>query len=223
MPQRIDSDPGRVAAKGSKTKSRRAERIDRAVRALSQGRDREANFRLLYEAYCRPLRGFFGRQGFSPEECFDLTQETFFSIYKSMETYRHEGRFEGWLFRLAKTTYLKRWRAASTAKRSGQEVDPEEIGDAAAAVASPAGQLDSVLHEERRQAMRRAVGELPRKMRKCMTLHLYHELTYREIAVILKIEVNTVKAHMFQGRNKLLEQLGTDVLGERDDLGRITR
>ena len=50
--------------------------------------------------------------------------------------------------------------------------------------------------------MRRAVRDLPEQMRECLTLRLYHELSYREIAMVMKVTVDTVKTHLFQARRR---------------------
>ena len=55
--------------------------------------------------------------------------------------------------------------------------------------------------------MRQAIEKLPEQMRKCMVLRIYQELAYREIATVMKIKIDTVKAHLFQGRAKLKEML----------------
>ena len=190
-------------------------RVERAVDAFQTGIDRESSFRILYESYYRPLQRFFARKGLSPEESLDLTQETFFGIYKGLRTYRPEGRFDGWLYRLATTTYLKKLRAAATVKRSGEEVPYEQV-QGSRAVGTTGGQLEGVLDEERRRAIRAAVRELPEQMRRCLILRIYHDLAYREIATIMRLKIDTVKAHLFQARKKLREKLSDLDLEEPD-------
>jgi len=177
--------------------------IDRAIRSFQAGRDREGSFRVLFDTYRAPLLRFFARKGFSPEEQSDLAQETFLGIYKGLGGFRHESRFESWLYRLATTTYLKRLRAAATDKRRGREVVHDETAPPVAETRPLGDPLGGVLREERREALRQAVRELPGQMRKCLTLRIYHELSYREIASVMRIELDTVKAHLFQAREKL--------------------
>ncbi len=182
------------------------QRINRAAEALSKGVDYDANFWFLHDTFYRPLRRFFSGKGFSPEVCDDLTQETFFGIHIGMKTYRHQERFEGWLYQLATTTYLKCIRKAGAAKRSAPEVQYEDVPGAA--VSRPASQLEAMLDQEDRDRMRREIDTLPKQMRQCLKLHLVQGLTYAEVAIVMKININTVKAHMFQGRKKLQAMLG---------------
>jgi len=195
-----------VARRGDRPRSR-GEEIAEAVQSFQAGREREASFRFLYRSYFRPLRRFFAAKGMSPEACEDLTQETFLGIYKGLETYRHQMRFASWLYRLATNVYLKRLRAAGTAKRSGREVALDAELGAEAAADGPPDPLEDVIRSEELEAMRRAIRELPEQMRKCLTLRLYHEMSYQEIAVVMKLEVDTVRAHLFQARRRLRAEL----------------
>lgn len=190
------------------------ERIDRAIEAFCRKSDRERSFRFLFDTYYRPLLRFFRRKGFVQEDARDLTQETFLRIYKGLEGYRREARFETWLYRVATTTYLKRLRASSTQKRRGHEVATMELeGDPSLArsAATPEPQLSAVLGGERREALRRAVAELPAQMRTALVLRIYQELAYREIAVVMRVSIETVKAHLFQARHKLEKALSEEV------------
>lgn len=200
-------------------------RVGRGVGAGGGGNGRhpgsadiEIEFQDLFRRYYRPVLGFFARKGFAPEDALDLTQETFLGIYKGLGAFRGESRIETWLYKVATTTYLKRLRASATAKRAGVELAYDEApggdsraswpGAAAVAAASAEGsQLEEVLGDERRQAMRRAIADLPEQMRKCLTLRVYQEMTYREIATVMRLKIDTVKAHLFQARRKLRKGL----------------
>jgi RNA polymerase sigma-70 factor (ECF subfamily) len=181
-----------------------------AVRRFQAGGDREAAFRRIFERYQRPVERFFARRGLPPEECRDLTQETFLGIYRGLEGWRPEARFGTWVFKIAATTYLKRNRRRAAAKRAAPEVAQEEIGGADA-LPSPGTQLDRVLDDERRRALRRAMGELPDQMRRCLALRVEQDLKYREIASVMRLSIDTVKAHLFQARQRLKERLGDEL------------
>ena len=131
-----------------------------------------------------------------------------------MSGFRGESRFETWLYRLATTTYLKERRSAATAKRRGRELAADEVPESAAPLVSPPAPLDGLIGEDRRRLRRAAVAELPERMRRCVTLRIYHEMSYREIGTVLAIEADTVKAHLFQARKKLREAMPEERFGE---------
>jgi RNA polymerase sigma-70 factor (ECF subfamily) len=188
--------------------------IERAVRRFQDGDDLEGAFRLLYETFFRPLQRFFARKGFSPDDCLDLTQETFLGIYKGLKGYEDRQRFAAWLYRVATTTYLKRLRRAGTIKRSAEEVSRDAMEHPEPTLAVPARQLHGLVADERRRELRAAVAELPEQMRHCLTLRLYHQLSYQEIAAVKKLSIETVRAHLFRARKRLRETLADHALDE---------
>ena len=194
-----------------------------AIENFQAGTEREQSYRFLVERFYQPVRGFFARRVFSADDCLDLTQETFLGLYRGLEGYRAEARFEFWLFRIAQTTYLKWLR---TRKRR-DEVSLQEAGRPVAAGASSTTrpedhepvvavgetQLADVLRGERFELLREAIAELPEQMRRCVTLRVYQDRSYREIAEIQDVSIETVKAHLFQARKKLKEKLKDKVEG----------
>ena len=63
---------------------------------------------------------------------------------------------------------------------------------------------------ERREALARALEGLPPQMRQVLTLRIDQDLKYREIAEVLQISIETVKAHLFQARQRLRTELGEE-------------
>lgn len=213
----MPSDDAAASASGGAAGTTPPRVVD-AIRRFREGgeAERERSFQLLYETYFRVIQRFFARRGASPDDALDLTQETFLGIYKGLEAYEHRQRFEAWIFRIATTTYLKWRRRAATAKRAGIEIPRDAMENPETIASTPGRQLGSVLGKERKKALRAAVDELPEQMRDCLTLRLYHDLAYREIAVAKKISIETVKAHLFRARNRLREELADLVLGDFD-------
>jgi len=181
-----------------------------AIHRFQQGRDRDAAFRAIHDRFFRPLQRFFARRGASPDDSLDLTQETFLRVYKALEGYEHRERFAAWLFRVATTTHLKWLRRGRAAKRDAVEIshDADEMEvPVAAAMAVSERQLDALLEAERRRRLHAEVDRLPEPMRDCLTLRLVHQLSYREIAVVKKLSLEAVKAHLFRARRTLRENL----------------
>lgn len=181
--------------------------LERAALAFQAGIDREHNFRLLFERFHRPVERFFARRGVAPEDCLDLTQETFLCIYRGLESYRTQDRLGHWVLRIAATTFLQWLRAGRAGKRAGR-TEPVEEAEAAPAMLLEGGQLDDLLDGEQRRALRQAVVELPAQMRNCLLMRLERDLSYPEIATLMRLSPETVKAHLFQARRRLKEKLG---------------
>lgn len=190
--------------------------IEDAVARFQSHTEREESFRWLYQTFFPAIERFFSRKGIAPEDCLDLTQETFLGIYRGLDAFRSDARFETWLYRVATSTYLKSLRTGSTAKRKGHNVPLDDGVTAEPALGSPADQLEDVLEDERARVMAAAVRRLPDQMRKCLTFRLYQQLAYREIAEVMKLNIETVKVHLFKARKKLKEELRDYTLDELD-------
>ena len=191
----------------------------RWVRDLQAGSAVEDNSRRLFEHFYDWVRSFFGRRGFSAEEAEDLAQDTFSQVFREVASFREESSFTGWFFAVAANVYRNERRRRETIKRAAHTVslDPgegEDSPDPAVEVRSRQASPERTVYEkERREALHRVIDGMPPQMRRCLVLRLERELKYREIATLLKMNIETVKAHLFNARQRLKEALGDD-LGE---------
>ncbi len=195
------------------------QRIRRVIERWQAGSDREAGFRTLVESYYRPVRYYFAKRGFSAEDARDLTQETFFGVYRGLRRFRREARFDTWLYQIAANTCRKALRDRHVQKRR-LEVEAKSMTDLPHDVARPGEAADAalsgVLRKERRARLRRAIANLPVRMRTCLAMRVYQEHSYQEIAAAMRLSVETVKAHLYQARRRLKEEMSEDSPGGDD-------
>lgn len=184
---------------------------EETVNALRRGLETDFYFRCLYERHFSRTRLFFLRKKISPDDALELTQDVFFSVYQKLATLREPADFEAWLYRIALNAFRNHLEKSKAGKRAGISVELENedeernlLEKIAADLASP---LENLVEAERERLFRRAIEELPEQMRRVFYLKIVNELTGEEIAVALGISVNTVKAHVFQARQKLRERL----------------
>jgi RNA polymerase sigma-70 factor, ECF subfamily len=187
------------------------------VARIQSGLDHEESSRLLFERHQRSVHAFFSRRGFGSEECRDLTQDVFLRVFKSIGSFRKESRFERWLFEVAAHVYHNELRRRSASKREGFEDSLEDAMERDPALGAGRGgegfvlepdALAGLLERERLDALRAALKEMPHQMRTCFLLRYARGHKYREIAVLMKISVETVKAHLYQARSRLKLRLG---------------
>ncbi|MCP4664114.1 MAG: sigma-70 family RNA polymerase sigma factor [bacterium] len=195
--------------------------VARAVADFQAGIDRGRNFRLLFDRFYQPVKRFFAKR-VAPEDCLDLTQETFLGLYRGLDSFRGEAQFATWLFRIAHTTHLGWLRRRKVREDVRHEIPGPSSQQAAAlddhqpvAVASEKSPLEQVLLREHLELLRETIEELPEKMQKCLKLRVYQELSYQEITDFMGISIETVKAHLFQARKRLGTRL-QDAFGEID-------
>jgi RNA polymerase sigma-70 factor, ECF subfamily len=186
------------------------------IREIKQGLNVETNFRWLFDRHYAQLLRFFRRKGFDPEICRDLTQDTFVSVYKGLKDLRQEEQFESWLFAIAHNTWCSLIESRAAQKRSATVLSLEGEGESddrlpiAARLADPnADPLTVALEKEKLEKLREALVHLPKQMRHCAQLRVVHEMSYAEIAALMGISVNTVKAHLHQAQKALRTQLSS--------------
>jgi RNA polymerase sigma-70 factor (ECF subfamily) len=187
--------------------------IEDLLRDFQQGRDREACFHVLFTRFYPQVCRFFIRKGMSPEDSRDLTQDVLFSVYKGLGAIQDESHFVSWLFTIARNTFTNELEKRHAKKRSGIHVLPKKGADEATLDDLPATATDDALQRmldrEKTEKLSAALETLPPQMRRCVQLRVAEDSSYQEIAVVLGISVNTVKAHLFKARKSLQEKLGS--------------
>jgi RNA polymerase sigma-70 factor (ECF subfamily) len=191
------------------------------VERIQQGIDPEGNFERLFRRHYDSLRRFFVHRRFSPEDASDLTQDVFFRVYKSIGTWRGDARFESWLFEIAANVWHNELRRRGTVKRKARETSLDELDEQgkprSESIESGADNaLDEALERERSQGLAAEIQKLPPQMRQVFLLRYQQDRKYKEIALLLGISIETVKAHLFQARKRLrlaLEDPGEETEG----------
>ena len=153
----------------------------------------------------------------SPEDCRDLTQETLFSVYKGLKDLRQESQFESWMYKIAMNEYRNEIERRHAKKREASQVSLEEVENpsedqhlpARQVVAPGADPMEALLDKEKLEKLRAALEELPEQMRRCAQLRVAKDLSYQEIASLMGISINTVKAHLHQAQKVLREKLSS--------------
>jgi len=186
------------------------------IREIKQGLNVEDNFHWLFQRHYAQILRFFRRKGFDPEDCRDLTQETFVSVFKGLGDLRQEEQFESWLFAIAHNIWCSAVEKRSARKRSATVLSLDNGGETddrfSLAERIPDERTDPLgiaLEHERLEKLQRAMRHLPQQMNRCIQLRVVHELSHAEIATVMGISVNTVKAHLHQARNVLRKQLSS--------------
>jgi len=188
------------------------DRVVVLVERIQAGTDYEGSCRELYQLFRRRISSFFAARGFSFDECAGLTQETFIRVFLGIGRLHSASRFATWLFEIAANIYRNELRRRGASKRDAFEESIEELvqteaagrPDALSALSSKAPDpLAETLRRERLESLRAKLDQLPPQMRRCVYLRLYQDLKYREIADLLGISIETVKAHLHQAQKRL--------------------
>ena len=186
------------------------------LRALQAADDPDGAFKELFRRYRHRLLAFFSKRGFGAESCRELSQETFFRVYRGRKSFRGKVPLSSWVFRIAANLAKNELRRRQAKKRSGvekpldddEELQPIEVhtggNPSPATAAQPLAQL---LAREQVEALDQALKQLPPQMRRAMQMWVHHEYSVAEIATIMKVSRSTVKVQLHQARKRLRQAL----------------
>lgn len=139
-----------------------------------------------------------------PEDAADLTQEAFLRLFQAIGSYRGETKFTTWLYRLVTNLGLDALRRRGRRQEATLDDETIDVPDADPLI-DPSAILD---RHETSARVRAALNELPTAYRVALTLYYFRELKYEEIAAVLNLPLNTVKAHIRRGKLALANRLG---------------
>lgn len=149
----------------------------------------------LFERYHRPLFDFLSRMTGNRAAAEDLVQDVFIRVLRYRGTYREDGRFETWLYRIARNARADYFQA-----RSARETHLDAAGDPASSVQG----ADDLLERDRETArLARALKMLREDQRELIILARYRGMKYEAIAEVLDVEVGTVKVRMHRAVTEL--------------------
>jgi RNA polymerase sigma-70 factor (ECF subfamily) len=139
-----------------------------------------------------------------PEDAADLTQDAFVRLCGVISSYRGETKFTTWLYRLVKNLGLDTLRRRGRRDEASFEDDEIDVRDEDPVIDPPT----IADRHETASRVRAALDGLPTAYRLALTLYYFRELKYEEIATVLDLPLNTVKAHIRRGKLALAGRLG---------------
>lgn len=149
----------------------------------------------------------------SRETAEDLLQETFLRVVRMIAEYKHDGKFDAWLFRIAANLardHFRRQRRRGVALRI-DHLDDESPGAIPELSDSRHPRPENVaLAAETREQLQAALQELSDVDREIILLRHYAELSFREIAETLGIPLGTALARAHRALKRLRTLLGEE-------------
>ena len=172
-----------------------------------------AAFEELVRRHDRRVLGWALRLVRSEEEARDVYQEVFLRVFQALPRFRHECRFESWLFRIVSNVCTDRVRRAAARAEGAPawSARTDQQGTAAEAVADERPDGDPERALQRRELRRRidaAVDTLPARERLVFELRHGEGMRLRDIAEILETSEDTVKNCLFRAHRRMRLALG---------------
>lgn len=185
--------PARVT--GGPAAGKDGSRVDdlRLIRGTLRGRHED--FGVLVERYQQPLYGFVVRHLGDVDTAEDVVQATFVRAYAALRTFRGDASFKTWLHQIALNECRSRFRR----DRQRREVPLEEAGEAVQTV-----EADDALTGDR-AGLRALIERLPPRQRNVLTLRVFSDLSFKEIARLERTTEGSAKVSYHHAVKRLKE------------------
>lgn len=143
------------------------------------------------------------------EEALDLAQDVFFSVFRTIHSFRGQSALKTWIYRIAINQARNRqrwWRRRHKSEQVSLDQHVQAHGD----LRQPGDHTSPDRAYARRQMADRlwqALDRLPFDQRTVIVLREVDGLSYDEIAFSLGVAVGTVKSRLTRARQALREDL----------------
>jgi len=148
----------------------------------------------LLKRYEKQIYNYGMRMTGKNEDALDLMQEVFISVFRNLSTYRNEGSFKSWMFRIAHFRCIEFYRRKKPMQGldDAPEIESEEISGA-----------DSIHTSQENKQLISAMQQLPLAQKSVVELKFFGQFTFDEIAEQTGISANTAKSRLYSGLEKL--------------------
>lgn len=183
--------------------------------------DDQQAFELLVRRHKDRIYGFLLGMVRDRSTANDLFQETFLRVIAAMQkqrgSYDRQGRWLGWVMRIARNAALDHMRR----RKKWQDVDndEEESGsywDRLEDVENPAD--IRLYHADRQSWLEECIDRLPPEQKEVLMLRHETDLTFREIAEMTGVSINTALGRMRYALLNLKKMMDTPAQQEYADL-----
>ncbi len=170
------------------------------ISALIEGED--SAYRHIIAKYREPVvrlcRGFTG----SADDAEDLAQDIFIEVFRSIGRFKGRSSLSTWIYRIAVNKSINFVRDRSKRDHddyaSAAEIEGGDNGHSAE------GRL---VQKDHATALHRALDRLPESQRTAFVLSKYEDMSYSEIAGIMKTSVSSVESLLYRSKRNLQKHL----------------
>ena len=165
-------------------------------------------FEQLVLKYQTPIYNLCFRMVGNAEDAADLSQESFLKAWNHLSSFHFEAAFSTWLYRLASNTCLDFLRSVKRHPQVSLTVEDNDGEEATLDIPDSApSPEESLISSEEAALLARAMAELEPEQRQILTLRVVNEMSYADIADILRIREGTVKSRLSRAREALRKKL----------------
>jgi RNA polymerase sigma-70 factor (ECF subfamily) len=189
-----------------------AQLIEKLIYGIAHG-DEEC-FRTLYDMYKNKVYNTAKRLTNDDKAAEDIMQEVFVIIYTKIYKLKHAEAFEVWLYRIVINCCKNSYK-----KSKNLLVVEDKTIETAAGESCNETPSESLIRKERNEEMMNCISKLSEKLKTCIILYYFNEMSIREIAETLECSEGTVKSRLFKGKKALEKSFVLKMEGEVKEYG----
>lgn len=180
------------------------QRFEALVDGCLEG-DRRSQQRV-YELFYGKMLSVCLRYTKNTDQAKDILQDGFIKVFSSMEKYNRAGSFEGWIRRIMVNTAIDHFRRTKNAYLLlGEDRSMEEFGD----VEEMDDGEDNDYLDLKPADVINAMQKLTPAYRTVFNLYVFEEMTHKDIAETLGINIGTSKSNYAKAKANLKKILST--------------
>lgn len=131
------------------------------------------------------------------DDTLELSQEVFLQVYYKLEQFKGDSSLATWIGRIAYNFGLRFLQKQERAPAVDEKHPVEQEGD------TKNGQLDDLQQQAIKDALSKAMKQLPPEQRTIIGLYHFNDMTTVEISEICNMPQGTVKSHLSRARERL--------------------
>jgi RNA polymerase sigma-70 factor, ECF subfamily len=164
------------------------------LKYISEGHNKNQILNDLMTSFAGDVWNFAFSLTCSPELADDITQEVFIKVFHKLETFRGESSVKSWLLSITRNTVYDHKRSAFIRKVTLVDLIYDKGW-------YPSAETE-VIKKLAANEIWEKVLSLPLKLREVLILTGHHNLSVKEIAIILDVAEGTVKSRIHRARKK---------------------
>lgn len=154
----------------------------------------------IVKQYEKPIYHSCLRMLSNPDDALEIMQESFMSIYRSLDKYRFESSFKTWAIAITNRRCVEFYRARKVLDEQQQEMLIAE-----SKTPEPADFM--VFMAEQNKQVLTLLNDLPWVQKEVVELKFFQHFTFEQIAEQLGVSTNTVKSRLYSALSKLRQDL----------------
>ena len=135
----------------------------------------------------------------SKEDAEEVTQDVFMGVYRNIGKFQSRSTFKTWVYRITMNIAINLINRRK--RKTGRTITYD---DAISAGENISAGEEMLYKEDDKKVIESMLRVLPPEQKACIVLKVMEGLKYKEIAEILKININTVRSRLKRARERLL-------------------